>query len=208
MYHWSWSHGLWSQIPALWSLIPSKERFGKESDPHSFDWANQALVKIACEQALPFGRAKQVARERASERKSREGPRKRELATISHKYWFVLRSDEGKYHWLKNDFPEIKVDWLQASWPALNFRRNVETRCSYRQKPSYVGNSWTYSEWRPAEEENRFLLLWEITVVCVSNWFSGGSYWNQEFLSALKADGLVCCDSRILDLRVKELDCQ
>ena len=53
---------------------------------------------IACEQALLFGRAKQAARERASERKSREGPRKGELATIFHKLSFVLRSDEGKYH--------------------------------------------------------------------------------------------------------------
>ena len=68
------------------------------------------LKVIACEQALLFGRAKRVSRERASERRSREGQRKGELATISHKISFVLRSDEGKYHWLKNDVPEIKVD--------------------------------------------------------------------------------------------------
>ena len=64
---------------------------------------------IACGQALPFGRAKRAARERASER-IREGSAKGELATISFKFSFVLRSDEGKYHWLKNDVPEIKVD--------------------------------------------------------------------------------------------------
>ena len=52
----------------------------------------------------------QAAGERGSERQSREGPRKGELATISHKFSFVLRSDEGKYYWLKNDVPEIKVD--------------------------------------------------------------------------------------------------
>ena len=68
------------------------------------------LKVIACEQALLFGRAKRVSRERASERRSREGQRKGELATISHKISFVLRSDEGKYHWLKNDVPENKVD--------------------------------------------------------------------------------------------------
>ena len=51
-----------------------------------------------------------LAKTRASERQSREGPRKGELATISHKISFVLRPDEGKYHWLKNDVPEIKVD--------------------------------------------------------------------------------------------------
>ena len=65
---------------------------------------------IACEQALLVGRAKRAVRERASERRSREGQRKGELATISHKFSFVLRPDEGKYHWLKNDVPAIKVD--------------------------------------------------------------------------------------------------
>ena len=53
---------------------------------------------------------KRVSRERASERRSRDGQGKGELATISHKISFVLRPDEGKYHWLKNDVPEIKVD--------------------------------------------------------------------------------------------------
>ena len=62
---------------------------------------------IACEQALLFG---YLERERASERRSSEGQRKGELATISHKISFVLRLDEGKYHWLKNDVPENKVD--------------------------------------------------------------------------------------------------
>ena len=65
---------------------------------------------LACGQALLFGRAKRAARERASERRSGEGPAKGELATISFKFSFVLHPDEGKYHWLKNDVPEIKVD--------------------------------------------------------------------------------------------------
>ena len=47
------------------------------------------------------------ARERAAKPR---GQRKGELATISHKISFVLRSDEGKYNWLKNDVPENKVD--------------------------------------------------------------------------------------------------
>ena len=34
------------------------------------------LLRVACEQALLFGRAKRVSRERASERRSREGQRK------------------------------------------------------------------------------------------------------------------------------------
>ena len=65
---------------------------------------------LSCEQVLLFGRAKRAARERASERRSRKGPRKGELVTITHKFSFVLPSDEGKYHWLKNDGPQIKVD--------------------------------------------------------------------------------------------------
>ena len=67
---------------------------------------NLTCFVLACEQALLFGRAKRVSRERASERRSREGQRKGQLATISHKISFVLRSDEGKYHWMKNDVPE------------------------------------------------------------------------------------------------------
>ena len=66
--------------------------------------------QVACEQALLFGRVKRVSQERTSERRSREGQRKGELATIAYKFSFVLHPDEGKYHWLKNDVPEIKVD--------------------------------------------------------------------------------------------------
>ena len=65
---------------------------------------------LSCEQFLLFGRAERAARERASKRRSRKGPRKGELVTITHKFSFVLPSDEGKYHWLKNDVPQIKVD--------------------------------------------------------------------------------------------------
>ena len=42
--------------------------------------------------------------------RTREEQRKGELATIPYKFSFVLRPDEGKYHWLKNDVPEIKID--------------------------------------------------------------------------------------------------
>ena len=68
------------------------------------------LRDLACEQALLFGRVKRVSRERASEWRSCEGPAKGELATIPYKFSFVLRPDEGKYHWLINDVKEIKVD--------------------------------------------------------------------------------------------------
>ena len=68
------------------------------------------ILIIACEQALLFGRAKRVTQEHMSEQRSREELRKGELATISHKILFVLCPDKGKYHWLKNDVPENKVD--------------------------------------------------------------------------------------------------
>ena len=76
-------------------------------------------ISLACEQALLFGRVKRVSRERASERRSREGQRKGELATIPYKCSFVLRPDEGKYHWLKNDVPEIKLIDNRPSWHSL-----------------------------------------------------------------------------------------
>jgi len=41
--------------------------------------------KLACEQALLFGRAKRAARERASERRSREGPARRACSQASCK---------------------------------------------------------------------------------------------------------------------------
>ena len=65
---------------------------------------------IECEQALLFGRVKRVSQKCASERPSREGQRKGELATISRKISFVLCSDEGKYHWLKNDLLQVQTD--------------------------------------------------------------------------------------------------
>ena len=52
---------------------------------------HQHTYLLACEQALLFGRLKLVSRERASERRSREGPVKGELATIPFKFSFVLR---------------------------------------------------------------------------------------------------------------------
>ena len=38
------------------------------------------------------------------------GDRKGELAMISNKLSFVPHPEKGKYHWLKNDVLEIKVD--------------------------------------------------------------------------------------------------
>ena len=40
---------------------------------------------------------------------SEQGVKKEELAMICHKFSFPLCLDEGKYHWLKNNVPAIKV---------------------------------------------------------------------------------------------------
>ena len=56
----------------------------------------------------PIWASEESPRENA--RASGEGPTKGELATIPFKFSFVIRPDIGKYHWLKNDVPEIKVD--------------------------------------------------------------------------------------------------
>ena len=84
---------------AISRVYPVKSRFGCK--PVRFF----NIEILACEQALLFGRVKRDSQERAS-----KGPAKGELATISYKFSFVPRPDEGKYHWLKNDVPEIKVD--------------------------------------------------------------------------------------------------
>ena len=65
----------------------------------------------------------------ASEQQSHKEPGKGELATISHKFFFVLHPDKGKYHWLKNQSWLIKG---LAGLPKI-FAANVERRCSYRQ---------------------------------------------------------------------------
>ena len=84
---------------AISRVYPVKSRFGCKL-ARFFN-----IEILACEQALLFGRVKRVSQERAS-----EGPAKGELATIPYKFSFVLRPDEGRYRWLKNDVPEIKVD--------------------------------------------------------------------------------------------------
>ena len=60
---------------------------------------------LACEQALLFV----FWASEASRARTRERAAKGELATMPYKFSFVLRPDERKYHWLKNDVPEIKV---------------------------------------------------------------------------------------------------
>ena len=70
-----------------------------------------ALHSVACEQALHF---KWWANAWVSS-KAWSGGGKGELATITYKFSFLLHPDKAKYHWLKNNIPEVKLHWWQ-SW--------------------------------------------------------------------------------------------
>ena len=81
-----------------------------------FRWYQKYL---ACEQALLFGRVKRVSRERARERRSREGQRKEQLATVSQKISFVLCPDEGNTISWKMTFRKSKLIDNRPSWHPL-----------------------------------------------------------------------------------------
>ena len=60
----------------------------------------------------------------------------------------------------------------KSGWPPLNFRRKFRNRMLLSQKIrviSAIRSLNVLRKRRPAEMKNRFLLLWEIIVVCVSN---------------------------------------
>ena len=65
------------------------------------------------------------ANEASCARVSEQGVRKGEFAMICCKFSFVLRPDEKKYHWLKSDVPEVKVDSLQAYLACRKFSQQM-----------------------------------------------------------------------------------
>ena len=112
---------------------------------------------------------------------------------------------------LKMTFRKWKFIHNRPGWPPLNFREKCGNTMLLLQKPMLCRRSLNSLRRRPAEEENRFLLLWEITVVCVSNLDLRGiileARTSFRALNGQKADGLVWCDRRKA-VRVKVLDCQ
>ena len=88
-------------------------------------------------------------------------------------------------------FRKSKLIHNRPGWPPLNFREKCGNTMLLLPKPVLCRRSLN-SLWqrRPAEEENRFLLLWEITVVCVLNLLSRGIILERGLVSALKANGL------------------
>ena len=67
-------------------------------------------------------------------------------------------------------FRKSKLTDNRHSWPTLNFRGKCRNTMLFSPKPVLCRRSLnSLRKRRPAEEEDRFLLLWELTVVCVSN---------------------------------------
>ena len=92
---------------------------------------------------------------RENARASRERPRKGEPQMMSHEF-----SDEGRYHWLKMTFRISKLIDNRLSWPARNFRGKRRNTMLLFPKPVLCRRSLnSLRKRRPAEEENRFLLL-------------------------------------------------
>ena len=79
----------------------------------------RVICIIACEHSLLFGRVKWVSRERASERWSREGPRKGELTTISHKFHLYFTQTKGNTIGWKMTFRKSKLIDNRLSWHPL-----------------------------------------------------------------------------------------
>ena len=81
------------------ALRKTEEDSEDETNEISSNQGEEEEEKLACEQVLPFGRAKQASRQGASEGRSREGQRKGELATISYKFSFPPRKprDSAKH---------------------------------------------------------------------------------------------------------------
>ena len=101
-----------------------------------------ALHSVACEQALHF---KWWANAWVSS-KAWSGGGKGELATITYKFSFLLHPDKAKYHWLKNNIPEVKVHWWQ-SWQThhkflLMLSEISWVDCSLSGKPEVFLGQW------------------------------------------------------------------
>ena len=86
-------------------------------------WHSNITV-VACEQALLF----RWARGRGKESLQR--------SLINFHLYFAQM--KGNTIGWKVTFRKSKLIDNRPSWPALNLRGNVETRCSYRQNPCYV----------------------------------------------------------------------
>ena len=86
-------------------------------------WHSNITV-VACEQALLFRRAR--------------GRGKESLQRSPINFHLYFAQMKGNTIGWKVTFQKSKLIDNTPSWPALNFRGNVETRCSYRQNPCYV----------------------------------------------------------------------
>ena len=143
-----WGPGAWTFFCLWWSVAPVVgQALGWSGSWILYGAAQDSKIvcidNLACEEALLFGRAKRVSRERANG-EAASGRGKERLQRSLIKFHLYFAQTKGKYNWLKNDVPKNKVNWLQAKLAP----------------PSSVCQVW----------------------------FSGGSDWYRELVSAFKAD--------------------
>ena len=107
----------------------------------------------------------------------------------------------------KMTFQKSKLIDNRPSLPP-NFHGNVETWCSYRQILCSVGDCWTHSEKKTSRgRKSLSSSVRDNCCLCVKFGSQGIILELRTCFSALKADGLVWCDS-CETVRVKVMDCQ
>ena len=124
------------------------------------------------------------------------GRRKESLQPSLSNFYLYFAQTKGNTIGWKMTFRKLKLIDNRPSRPALNIFVGNETRCSFRQKPVLCRRSRSSLRKRkPAEEENRFLLLWETTVVCVVVHLKSNLDLRPVILQPREAEGLVWCYS-------------
>ena len=89
---------------------------------------------------------------------------------ISHEFYLYFAQTKGNTIGWKVTFRKWKLIDNRPSQPALTFRRRCRNMMLLSPKPVLCQRSLnSLRKRRLAEEENRSLLLWETTVICVSN---------------------------------------
>ena len=115
-------------------------------------------------------RSKPHVNERANSKAARGRGNESLQQSLINFHLYFAQTKGNSIGW-KMTFGKSKLIDNRPTWPSLNFRGNVETRCSQRQNSCSVGDRWTHSEKKTGR--GRKLLSpsvrWEMTVVCESN---------------------------------------
>ena len=89
-------------------------------------------AEVACEQALLFGRAKRAARERASERRSRESPKWRACSQANAE---VIYRPHSRYQLSLHEHEDW---WDQCNVTWFLRRQTSDKICQYKKSRLYV----------------------------------------------------------------------